>query len=150
MEKREALNKMLKRYLTAYYGMLQITHLMILGRAILIYAQSNILPFPASPPPQGWSTQVIPFLFGLGAVDALAAGLGAFWAAGIFITHKMDEVFWGQISLSVAISSALVFAVGTIATGAWLFHPQEYFGMAIAFMPVVLLFFMIMFTKNTK
>jgi len=141
---------MLKRYLTAYYGMLQIIHLMILGRASVIYAQLNILPFPASPPPQGWSPQVIPFLFGLGAVDALAAGLGVFWAADIFITHKMNEVLWGQISLSAAISSALVFAVGTLATGAWLFHPQEYFGMAIVFMPVVLLFFMTMFTEDPR
>lgn len=141
---------MLKRYLTAYYGMLQITHLMVLGRASVIYAQSNILPFPASPPPQGWSHQVIPFLFGLGAVDALAAGLGVLWAVDIFITHKMAEDLWGQISLSVAISSALVFAVGTIATGAWLFHPQEYFGMAIAFIPVVLLFFMTMFTADPR
>lgn len=146
----ELRGKMLKRYLSAYYGILQITHLMVLGRASVIYVQSNVLPFPASPPPQGWSPQVVPFLFGLGAVDALAAGLGVFWAAGIFITHKMDEVLWGQISLSVALSSALVFAIGTIATGAWFNHPREYFGMAAAFMPVVLLFYAIILTKDSR
>ncbi|MFO7944936.1 MAG: hypothetical protein R6U51_11620 [Anaerolineales bacterium] len=141
---------MLKRYLTGYYGILQIIHLMILGRASVIYAQSKVLPFPASSPPQGWSPQVIPFLFGLGAVDALAAGLGVFWAASILLTHKRVDNLWGQVSLCTAISSALVFAVGTIVTGAWLNHPREYYGMAVAFMPVVLLFFMTMFTEDLR
>jgi len=143
-------DQMLKRYLTGYYGLLQITHLMVLGRASVIYAQSNVLPFPASPPPQGWSPQVIPFLFGLGAVDALAAGLGVYWAASSLLPHKRDDKFWGQISLCAAISSALVFAVGMIATGAWLNHPQEYFGMAVAFTPVVFLFFVINFTEDPR
>ena len=146
----ELRGKMLKRYLTAYYGILQITHLMVLGRASVIFAQSNVLPFPASSPPQGWSPQVIPFLFGLGAVDALAAGLGVFWAARVLLTHKRDDKFWGQISLCTAISSALVFAVGTIATGAWFNHPQEYFGMAVAFMPVVFIFFVMIFTEDPR
>lgn len=146
----ELRGKMLKRYLSAYYGILQITHLMVLGRASVIYVQTNVLPFPASPPPQGWSPQVIPFLFGLGVVDAIAAGLGVFWAASILLTHKMDEALWGQISLSVAISSALVFAVGTITTGAWLNHPREYFGMAVAFMPVAFLFYAIILTEDPR
>lgn len=127
------------RYLAAYYGLLQLSHLIFLGRALVMYLGGATLPFPASPPVQGWSQQVVPFLFGMGAADALAAGLGIGFSALLIFKRRMETTL-GLISLVIALTSALVFAVGTIPSGAWGDHPGEYAILVIGFSPLPFLF----------
>lgn len=136
----ELRNKKGIRYLTAYYGVLQLSHLVILGRTLVIYLQTDILPFPASPPAQGWSPQVIPFFFGMGAVDAVAAVMGISFA-GLFLFMDRIRVTLGLVSLIIAMTSALIFAVGTIANGAWSAHTGEYLSMVVVFLPLIPLLF---------
>jgi hypothetical protein len=121
--------------LVGYYGLLQLSHLGFLGRALVMYIMSGVLPFPASPPNQGWSQQVVPFFFGMGAVDALAAGLGISFAV-LFIFKRKIKIRLGLISLVIALTSALVFMAGTLASGAWEAHPGEYLSMVVAFFPL--------------
>lgn len=124
---------------TAYYGVLQLTHLGVLVRAGMIYLQTGTLPFPASPPTGGWSSQVLPFLFGLGGVDVAAILLGISFAARMLIWDREARNL-GLLSLTVAFSSAVVFAVGTILTGAWAAQPIEYGLMVVLFAPLLPLF----------
>lgn len=127
------------RTIIGYYGVLQLTHLGALARASMIYLQTDTLPFPASPPAGGWSLQVLPFLFGLGAVDVVAILLGITFAARMLIWDR-DARSLGLLSLTVAFSSAVVFAVGTILTGAWAAHPFEYGLMVVLFAPLLPLY----------
>ncbi len=127
------------RYLAAYYGLLQLSHLGFLGRALVSYLRAGTLPFPASPPDSGWSRQVLPFLFGMGAADALAAGLGIIFAVLLVFKGRIKPAL-GLVSLVIALTSALVFTVGTIASGAWGSHPGEYVSLVIVFSPLPLLF----------
>ena len=55
-----------------YYGILQSFHVLFLVRAGFILVKTGAIPFPAPPPELGWSTQVIPFLLAIGALDAAA------------------------------------------------------------------------------
>lgn len=119
--------------------MLQSTHLAALARASVIFLQTGSLPFPASPPAGGWSPQVMPFLFGLGAVDVLAILLGITFAA-LTLVGSRDVGRLGLLSLTIAISSAVVFAIGTISAAAWSAHPYEYGLMVALFAPLLPLY----------
>lgn len=133
------LKNTLLEYLVPYYGILQICHLGALTRASMIFMVKEKMVFPASPPAGGWTGQVIPFLLGMGAVDAVAAGLGVFYAWNKMRKQKgVDRL--GVISLTAAITSALVFGAGTIASGAWTDHTLEYVIMLILFTPLLPLY----------
>jgi len=126
--------------LIGYYGVLQVSHLAALARASVIYVRSGSLPFPASPPTTGWSQQVMPFLLGLGAVDVVAILLGITFAIRTLVWSRFERRL-GLLSLTVAFSSAAVFAVGTIPAGAWAAHPIEYGLMVVLFIPLLPLYF---------
>lgn len=128
------------RYLIAYYGILQTTHLFFLGRAGLIMRQSGKVPFPASPPLGGWTDEIIPFLMGMAAVDVIAAGLGIYFS--YFLLFKnLRKVLAGVVSLSIALSSAVVYLIGTLSAGAWADNPISYLIVATAFAPIIPLFY---------
>jgi len=80
MKMGEQKGRKLFRFLTGYYGILQTLHLIFLGRAGIILQQSGRVPFPASPPPGGWSSAVLPFFIGMASADFLAAVLGIYFA----------------------------------------------------------------------
>jgi len=82
------------KYLAGYYGTLQTVHLLLLARAGLYLLSAGTVPFPALPPANGWSAQVIPFLLGMGALDGAAAGLGIFSAISLFGKKHFDYRFW--------------------------------------------------------
>ena len=126
-----------------YYGILQSLHLIFLARAGFILVNTGAIPFPAPPPDVGWSTQVIPFLLAMGALDAAAAFLGIFSAIVLVRKNLFDSSPW-MLSLVVALTSALIFAVGTIANGAWMDHPTAYGILIVFFSPVFPFFIMIL------
>jgi hypothetical protein len=127
------------RFLKGYYCLLQITHLFFLSRAGLIVVTAGRYPFPASPPVDGWNDQVIPFLIAMGGLDALAAALTL--AAGYreFILDQSSTPMW-LISLTAALTSALIFTAGTWIGGAWHANPWEYGLLVPFFTPLFVLY----------
>ena len=128
--------------LTAYYGLLQLTHFSLLTWGGFMILRTGKLIFLALPPLEGWSPQVTPFLMGLGLADAIAAGMGIYFAFQALV-KKCWYINLGLISISIALASALVFLVGTISAGAWYQNPIEYLGMVVLFLPVPLLYFIL-------
>jgi len=126
-----------------YYGILQSLHLLFLARAGFIMVDTGAIPFPAPPPEIGWSTQVIPFLLAMGALDAAAAFLGIFSTIVLVRKNQLESRPW-MLSLVIALTSALIFAVGTFASGAWLDHPIAYGILLVFFSPIFPLFIMIL------
>ena len=130
------------KYLAGYYGILQTVHLLLLARAGLCLLSTGTVPFPALPPANGWSAQVIPFLLGMGALDGAAAGLGVFSAISLFGKNRFDSRLW-MLSLEIALTSAMIFTAGTLASGAWNYHPAAYILLVIFFSPLFPLFYKI-------
>lgn len=132
-------NKPITRTLIAYYGILQSLHLVVLVRAGVILLLQGGFPFPILPPPDGWHPQTIPFMLGLGATDVIGTLL-----AIIFVYRALiKEAFYrrlGVISLTIFITGAIVFAVGTFPSGAWGAHPTAYITMAVLFAPAGILY----------
>ena len=129
----------LYRYLVGFYGFLQTMHLIFLGRAGYILLKAGNVPFPASPPPGGWDTVVIPFLMGMAAADVVAAGMGIYFAYSLIINGKFKPLA-GIISLTIALSSAIVYLIGTLPAGAWVHNPISYLIVILAFSPIVPLY----------
>ncbi len=126
-----------------YYGILQSLHLLFLARAGFILVNTGAIPFPAPPPEVGWSNQVIPFFLAMGGLDAAAALLGIFSVIILVRKNQFDSRPW-ILSLGIALTSALIFAVGTFASGAWMDHPIAYGILIVFFSPIFPLFIMIL------
>ena len=127
------------RFLAGYYGILQTAHLFFLARAGFILRKSGIVPFPASAPPGGWDIEVLPFLMGMAAADVVGAALGIQFAYSLIIKRRIKPLT-GLISLTIALSSAIVYLVGTLPSGAWNHNPISYLIVFAAFSPIIPLF----------
>jgi len=125
--------------LILYYGILQSVHLLALLRAGYLFSRLNRMPFPAPPPPGGWAPQTVPFLIGMGLVDAVAIILALIFAY-MWLSRRQLLARLGLISLTIAGASAAIFAIGTFAGGAWAAHPLAYGVMVILFAPLLPLF----------
>lgn len=125
--------------LILYYGILQSLHFLALLRAGYLFARLSRMPFPAPPPAGGWTPQAVPFLIGMGLVDAIAIILALVFVY-TWITRRKLLTRLGLISLTIAGASAAIFAIGTFASGAWAAHPAAYGVMVILFAPLLLLF----------
>lgn len=128
------------RDLILYYGLLQTLHLLVLLRAGILLRFSSTIPFPILPPSSGWQDQTWPFLFGLAGMDVVGIILAIVFAVrsqskGV-IAHKL-----GLISLTIFFSGGIVFAVGTLPTGAWFQYPIAYVSMVLLFIPCIFLYF---------
>jgi hypothetical protein len=125
-------------YLVAYYGIVEALHLVALLRAGVIWLRQGAIGYPSPPPPSGWSPQAQAFLIGTAVLDALNIGIAWLFAYGYFT--KASWRWWvGGITLTAAHYSALVFAGGTGASGAWQAHPLAYLSLVILFAPVGIL-----------
>jgi hypothetical protein len=124
------------RPLILYYGILQSVHLLALLRAGYLFSRLNRFPFPAPPPAGGWAPQTVPFLIGMGIVDAVAIILALIFAF-TWVTRRKIQTRLGLISLTIAGASAAIFAIGTFASGAWAANPLAYGVMVILFAPLL-------------
>ncbi|RLE05920.1 MAG: hypothetical protein DRJ13_01145 [Bacteroidetes bacterium] len=137
------------RYLVGFYGILQAMHLFFLGRAGYILLKTGRVPFPASPPPGGWNPAVLPFMMGMAAADVVAASLGIFFSSSLLIKKSFKPLV-GIISLTIALSSAIVYLAGTLPAGAWDHNPMSYLIVVLAFSPIVPLYFLLMCRATEK
>lgn len=127
------------RILQGYYCLLQITHLFFLSRAGLIVITEGRYPFPASPPAGGWNDQVIPFLIAMGGLDAIAAVLTLTAGYRKFFQQNSSDMLW-LLSLTAALTSALIFTAGTWFSGAWHANPWEYGLLVPVFAPLFIIY----------
>ena len=135
------------RILAGYYGILQAVHFLLLGRAGIIFSRTGRVPFPAQSPSGGWHFTTLPFLLGMGAADVFAASLGIYFVSQFFIKKQIKSVT-GIISLTAALTSGLIFLIGTIPSGAWNQHFIAYLVVVIGFSPLLPLYLFIL--KNTE
>jgi hypothetical protein len=122
-----------------YYGVLQSLHLLVLLRAGILLLTTSTIPFPILPPSTGWQEQTWPFFLGLAGMDAIGILLGIIFAVRSQFKGVIDQKC-GLISLTIFISGAIVFAAGTIPSGAWSQQPIAYGGMALLFIPCLFLY----------
>lgn len=127
------------RILQGYYCLLQIAHLFFLSRAGWIVITEGRYPFPASPPAVGWNDQVIPFLIAMGGLDAVAAVLTLTAGYREFFQQNSSDMLW-LLSLTAALTSALIFTTGTWFSGAWHANPWEYGLLVPFFTPLFILY----------
>jgi hypothetical protein len=130
------------RGLVAYYGFIQAAHLVALVRAAILLLTTGRLTFPAPPPPTGWTDQARYFLVTLGLLDTFLILLSFAFVAGYFARAPWHP-WLGLATLSAFVASAFAFAGGTLPTGAWAAHPLAYLSLVLAFLPVAVLFFVL-------
>ena len=136
-------------YLVAYYGVLQTFHLIFLSRAGLLLISGGQVPFPASPPPGGWTGSTLPFLLGMGAVDVIAASLGVYFSLKFFFQERLDQRI-GWISLSIALSSGVIYLFGTLPSGAWQANLISYLIVVLFFSPITALAFLLFRSQRSE
>ncbi len=141
------MNQKLERCLVYYFGIVQMLHLFTLIRALMIFKQKQILPFPALPPVSGWTTQSEFFLIGNGLIDALNIILSILFVSGYLQSKKWTDKT-GLITLTILLYSAVIFAYGTVNAGAWTAHPFAYWSMALIYLPILGLTFYWYLRKN--
>jgi hypothetical protein len=124
------------RWLAGYYGVLQSLHLLSLARAGWLVLRGGDIPFPAPPPPGGWPSTSLPFLLGMGMVDVFAITLGLVFVYKLFYKNEIAGLL-GVVSLTIALSSGVVYLVGTIPSGAWQANWVGYLAILLLFGPVV-------------
>lgn len=124
----------ISKILSAYYGMLQTTHLLALTRAGLLMLSGQVAPFPILPPQGGWDAGAMPFLFGLAGMDVIGILLGLVFTYRMLFKKNFSLIL-GLLSLTIFISGAIVFAVGTFPSGAWNAYPFAYWIMVVLFLP---------------
>lgn len=127
------------RGLAAYFGILQTLHFLALLRAGILFITENRIGFPAPPPGSGWSPETVPFLLAMAETDVILIFVSWFFVYRVF-TQKPGQMIWGLLSTTGALTTGLVFALATIPSGAWQTHPIAYGTMVFLFLPVILLF----------
>ncbi|HEX2866182.1 MAG TPA: hypothetical protein VHO03_04025 [Ignavibacteriales bacterium] len=134
------LNSSFIRLLVIWYAVFQMAHLTFLLRAAQLLIENKTFVFPAAPPAGGWQWQAGNFLIAMGVIDSLNILLTMVFIWGFFANSRW-RLLIGLLNLGAMMYSAAVFAIGTIADGAWMAHIIEYSAMTVAFIPVILLFF---------
>lgn len=129
--------------LIIYYGILQSAHLVALIRAGILMLSGNAAPFPILQPTSGWGEQSMAFMFGLAGMDVVGIFLGIIFSFNTLVKLKFRPLL-GIISLTIFISGAIIFGVGTFASSAWFIHPLSYWIMAALFSPSPILYYQLL------
>jgi hypothetical protein len=133
------------RALVGYYLLLESSHILVILWAGFRFSTTGEIGFPAPPPPGGWPEGVIPWLVGNGLLDLFFAAAGVLFGVR-FLRRRGSWFRWGVISLTGALYSAGIFAIGTIPSGAWTAHPLAYGLLAAAFSPILLILVLLLLT----
>jgi len=122
-----------------WLGAVQLLHAIFLIRAAFIIFKGGGIGWPAPPPLGGWSPQAEIFLIALGSTDALLIVLSLLFVFSFF-SRKKENIQAGIGILAAFMTTALVFGIAIIFTGAFAMHPVFYICMTCLFIPIILLF----------
>jgi len=131
-----------KFYLILWVGCVQILHFVALTQAAYHYLITGKIRFPAPPPIHDWNPQTINFLLGCGITDSILILLTIYFVMTYFFKGYMNITI-GLLSMTGSVATALVFAIGTVPTGAWTVHPWSYGIMSILFTPFMILLYIL-------
>lgn len=126
------------KLLVAYYGLIEVAHVVALVQAGVQLARTGMIGFPAPPPSGGWVDEIQPFFIAMAVVDAVNIVIAWLFVYGYF-TRARWRWWIGCVTLTSTVHSAIVFAWGTIVSGAWSHRPAGYLAMAAVFVPVAAL-----------
>lgn len=82
----------------------------------------------------------MPFLIGLGTTDFVGIIMGIVFALQLSLKGNYNRIL-GILSLTIFITGAIVFGIGTYPSGAWGLHPFAYWVMVVLFAPSTFLYF---------
>lgn len=126
---------LLPRFALLYLGALECIHMVMILFSGAHLLRSGEIAILAPPPTGGWQEGAARFLLGLGAIDFLVAV-----AALIFVWSALRGKPWhmplGNAVLTAVAYSGLLFAIGTLPTGAWSQSPWTYWGMVVLYTPI--------------
>lgn len=126
--------------LVLWYALYQAGHLLVNLRGLGLLLRQGSIDFPAPPPPEGWTSQVLAFFVGMAALDTLNAVLSLVFARG-YLRGKPWADPLGLVVLTVSLYAALVFNYATWAAGAWQGAALgAYLFINITFLPVIALY----------
>jgi hypothetical protein len=125
------------RWLIGYFGFFQTVHVLVNIRALARFHRGAET-FPANPPAGGWSDETRATFQGMAGIDAVA---GLVTIAFVVDRRRNGELWpWlGTVALTLANYSAVLYAFPTREAGAWREHPVSYWGLYIAYLPIVAL-----------
>lgn len=125
------------RVLIGWFGLFQTIHILVNLRALAQFKRGQDT-FPANPPEDGWADETQATFTGMAGIDTVA---GIITLAFIFDYHRDGELWpWlGTIALTIANYSATIYSFPTREAGAWDDHPLAYWGLYVAYLPVVAL-----------
>ena len=83
----------------------------------------------------------------MGFTDAILILISEVFVWGFF-TNKHWARPLGLTALAGSSATALVFAIGTIPSGAWAVHPVQYGILCVLFAPIIGLFFKLIVLEN--
>lgn len=78
-------------------------------------------------------------MLGLGTTDLVGILLGLFFVYRALIKGTYYRRL-GVISLTIFVTGAIIFAIGTLFSGTWGSHPIAYITMGVLFFPAVILY----------
>ena len=128
----------LARLLAAYYGFVQAMHMVAITRSYTLLRQRGEITFLAQPPLGGWSAQAEHFLISLGGLDFINALFALIFVYGYFSRSHWWR-WLGTTTLTASMVSSLIYAYGTVASGAWTGHVVRYLTLVVLFIPIVIL-----------
>jgi len=88
----------------------------------------------------------MPFLIGLGTTDFVGIIMGMVFAVQLWFKGVYNRLL-GILSLTIFITGAIVFGLGTYPSGAWGLHPVAYWVMVVLFAPAILLYIRLLRTE---
>ncbi|MGD8865781.1 MAG: hypothetical protein PVI81_09325 [Anaerolineales bacterium] len=139
----------LEKLLVSYYGLLQIGHIIGLIISGAWWLRNGELGALAMPPQGGWEQQTIHFLVATGMFDLLIAVCAIFFVYQYRRGRKTSDIL-GSIALTGSLYSAVIYAYGTIRSGAWSEHLLAYGVISVLFAPMVALAFLFLARRIWK
>ncbi|MCF7740763.1 MAG: hypothetical protein K9N00_03095 [Candidatus Marinimicrobia bacterium] len=136
------LQNRLIRNLVYYYGFLQVLHLVALIIASIQYVKSGSIALLAPPPSQDWTQQSLYFFLTMGTVDAANVILSYVFVRK-FIKGQSSAFELGFIALTVSMYSAVIYLFPVLMSGAFLENIFTYSLIGILFLPIIVLYFLI-------
>jgi hypothetical protein len=130
----------LTKFLVACFGLYQLGHLLSNIIGSFTFFSTGEIPFPALPPPGGWSADLRNVFVDMASMDTLNAAVSLVFVWGYY-KRKQWRLWLGTITLTLSVYAAILFNLSAYQAGAWV-GPNlwSYVFINVTYIPVVVLF----------